>query len=135
MKENWSIALYIGLGMWALAALLVVRIQRLRSKGLLVQGLIIRHENQKISFRDRTFLSPYLVVRFTSPLAGEIECRIMGSTHLPRFQVGQRIYVSYDPEKPEEFGRSIDQLLLPPFLLVFFGCLPLIVYVAKALGF
>lgn len=134
MREDWSIALYIGLGMWALVALLVVRVQRLWSKGLLVQGQIVRHENQKISYRGRTFQSPYVVVRFTSPRDGEMECRIMGSTELPRFQVGQLLWVSYDPEKPEEFGRSIDQLLLPPFMAAFFGGLLLFVYVAKSLG-
>ena len=134
MEENWSIALYIALGLWALAALLVVRVQRLRSKGLLVHGQIVRHENQKISFRGRTFQSPYLVVRFSSPGDGELECRIMGSTELPRFQVGQSLWMSYDPEKPEEFGRSIEQLLLPPFMAAFFGGLLLFVYVVKSLG-
>ena len=33
------------------------------------------------------------------------------------------------------FGRSIGQLLLPPFMAAFFGGLPLFAYVAKSLGF
>lgn len=134
MREDWSIALYIGLGMWALAALLAVRVQRLRSKGLLVHGQIVRYENQKISFRGQTFQSPYLVVRFTSPLAGEMECRIMESPDQLRFQVGKSLWVSYDPENPEAFGRTIGQLLLPPFMAAFFGSLLLFVYVVKSLG-
>lgn len=128
MEENWNIALYIGLGMWTLAALLVARVLRLRKKGLLVRGLILRHEER---FGPLT----YMRVRIPSPLAGEMECRIRADANLPRFQVGQSTWVRYDPEKPEGLGSSIDQLLLPPFMAAFFGGLPMFVYVAKTLGF
>lgn len=127
MRENWNIALYIGLGMWTLAALLVVRVLRLHKKGLLVRGQVLRHEER---FGPLTLM----VIRISSPLAGEMECRIRADANLPRFQVGQSTWVRYDPEKPEGLGSSIDQLLLPPFMAAFFGSLPMILYVAKALG-
>ncbi|KFE58895.1 DUF3592 domain-containing protein [Hyalangium minutum] len=135
MNRELYIVLYLGLGLMALWVFFLVRFLRLRSKGLIVQGVIVRHESRKFTLRGMTVLDPLVIVRFTSPQAGEMECQIQAATHLPRFQVGQSLWVSHDPEKPEQLGRSIDQLLMPPFICGFFGTMMLLVYVVKALGF
>lgn len=135
MNRELYIVLYMGLGLMALCVFFLARFLRLRSKGLLFQGVIVRHSSRKFTLRGMTVLDPLVVVRFTSPVGGEMECQIQAATHLPRFQVGQSLWVSHDPEKPEQLGRSIDHLLMPAFLTGFFGTMMLLVYVVKALGF
>ena len=99
MKEDWSIALYIGLGMWTSRRCSSGGSCGCTKKACSSEAEILRHENQKLGS-----LTP-VVVRISSPLAGEMECRIMASAELPRFQVGQSTWVSYNPEKPEGLGR------------------------------
>jgi Protein of unknown function (DUF3592) len=90
---------FLGLGL-ILGTVMLIRVQRLRSRGVRTTGSIIKHERAELVHRPGQTRSYRAVVEFEIPGRGKFSFTSSLATPAGGGRVGSTVPVIYDPERP-----------------------------------